>query len=74
MPKNNGVDFYIEATAKIYFPDGKVCCDLCPFLETYSRKQCRKTGEYLLDTKTIGHWCPLEINDEILEENKNEQD
>ena len=66
----NEVLFYAEATAKIYFPEGHVCCDLCPFMETYSRKQCRQTGEYLLDTRTIGNWCPLEINEEILEVKK----
>ena len=71
---NNGVRFYAEATAKIYFPEGQVCCDLCPFMETYARKQCRRTGEYLLDTRTIGYWCPLEIKEEILEVKKNESD
>ena len=65
----DGVRWYAEATAKIYFPEGQVCRDLCPLMETYARKQCRRTGEYLLDTRTTGHWCPLEINDEILEVN-----
>lgn len=68
----DGVRWYAEANVKIYFPEGQVCCDLCPLMETYSRKQCRRTGEYLLDTRTTGHWCPLEIKEEILEV-KNEQ-
>lgn len=58
----NGVRWYTEATAKIYFPEGHVCCDFCPVLETYARKQCRLTGEYLADTRaTVGYMCPLEF-------------
>ena len=71
--KVDGVRWYAEATAKIYFPEGNICCEMCPLMETYARKQCRRTGEYLLDTKTIGLWCPLEINEEIMEVNKNEK-
>lgn len=41
-----------------------MACNLCPLLETYSRNQCRRTGEYLLDTRIIGAHCPLEIIDE----------
>lgn len=37
-------------------------------LETYARRQCRRTGEYLLDTKTIGYDCPLTFTDEEFEE------
>jgi hypothetical protein len=69
----DGVRWYAEATVKIYFPEGNICCEMCPLMETYARKQCRRTGEYLLDTRTIGHWCPLEINEEILEVNKDEK-
>lgn len=65
---SSGVSKYIKATAMIYFPDGHICCDLCPMLETYARRQCRRTGEYLLDTKTIGYDCPLAFTDEELEE------
>ena len=46
---------YILARARIYFADEHIACDYCPCLETYSRKQCRLTGEYLLDTRTIGY-------------------
>ena len=53
---------YEKATASIYFPEGHVCCDLCPCMETYARKQCRLTGEYLLDTRaTVGYECPLKF-------------
>ena len=58
---NNSCLWYTEAQISIYFPEGKVCCDLCPLMETYSRKQCRKTGEYLADTRTIGYMCPLKF-------------
>lgn len=57
----SGVQNYIKTSVDIYFPDGHMCCDLCPILETYARKQCRRTGEYLLDTRTIGYDCPLYI-------------
>lgn len=41
-----------------------MCCDLCPCMETYARKQCRLTGEYLLDTRaTVGYECPLEFKE-----------
>ena len=69
----DGIDYYAEATVKIFFPDGQVCCDHCPLMETYSRKQCRRTGEYLLNTKSIGMYCPLIINDEIKEFKKYEK-
>lgn len=61
----NGVKWYTEATAAIYFPEGHVCCDMCPLLETYARKQCRRTGEYLLDTRaTVGYMCPLKFEEQ----------
>lgn len=66
----NKVLFYTKATVDIGFPEGHVCCDLCPLLETYARKQCRRTGEYLLDTKTtIGLYCPLKFEEENTNEN-----
>lgn len=62
MREHSGVSWYTEALVSIYFPEGHVCCDLCPMLETYARKQCRRTGEYLLETKnTVGFNCPLQI-------------
>lgn len=55
----SGVKYYTPATVEVFFPENKVCCDYCPLLETYARKQCRRTGEYLVDTRTIGYDCPL---------------
>ncbi len=60
----NGVLEYDEATVRIFFPKGKICCDLCPILETYARKQCRRTGEYIFDTRGRGMWCPLETEED----------
>ena len=71
MNFENGVSWYTEAQAKIFFPEGQVSCRYCPILETYSRNQCRLTGEYLADTRTIGYRCPLKFI-EKQEDNKNE--
>lgn len=62
MATRSSVLWYTQATAKIYFPEDHVCCDFCPFMETYARKQCRMTGEYLANTRdTIGYMCPLKF-------------
>ena len=70
MPKCEGVLHYTKTTVDIYFPEDHICCELCPLLETYARKQCRRTGEYLLDTRITGYSCPLKF--ENTEEQKNE--
>ncbi len=57
----NEVSWYTEAQATIFFPEGQVSCRYCPILETYARNQCRLTGEYLADTRTIGYMCPLKF-------------
>ena len=54
-----GVSRYIKTSV-----EGHMACNLCPLLETYSRNQCRRTGEYLMDTRIIGAHCPLEIIEE----------
>lgn len=58
---HNGCLWYTEAQATIYFPEDYVQCSKCPCLETYARNQCRLTGEYLVDTRTIGYQCPLKF-------------
>lgn len=70
MIKCEGVLHYTKATVEIYFPEDHICCELCPLLETYARKQCRRTGEYLFDTRITGFYCPLKF--ENTEEQKNE--
>ncbi len=58
----NGVTKYVKATVEIAFEPDHVACAYCPMLETYSRNQCRRTGEYIVDTRyTVGSWCPLQI-------------
>lgn len=59
MKNERGVSSYQRAVVDVYFPEGRVCCDLCPLLETYARKQCRRTGEYIFDSRTTGLNCPL---------------
>lgn len=64
MGLRNGVLKYHKATVEICFPEDHICCDLCPLMETYSRKQCRRTGEYLFDSRTIGYNCPMKFENE----------
>ena len=56
-----GVKKYLTAKVNIYFPEGVARCSTCPFLETYARKQCRRTGEYIVDDRFTGMWCPLDL-------------
>ena len=59
MATKNSCTDYELTIARIPFWDGPVRCDICPCMETYARKQCRLTGEYLGDTKRRGYLCPL---------------
>jgi hypothetical protein len=59
----SGIRYYTKATVELAFPENKVCCEYCYLLETHPRKQCRRTGEYLADTRTIGYMCPLEFKE-----------
>lgn len=53
---------YAEATVSIFFDPDHIACAFCPLLETYARNQCRRTGEYIIDTRyTVGRYCPLNI-------------
>ena len=56
-----GVKSYLAAKVDIYFPEGIARCSTCPFLETYARKQCRRTGEYIVDDRFTGMYCPLDL-------------
>lgn len=65
MVTKSGVSYYTKASVVINFPEDHVCCDMCPLMETYARKQCRRTGEYLLDTRTtVGYDCPLKFEED----------
>jgi hypothetical protein len=61
---SDGVLEYPEATVSIFFEPDHVACAFCPLLETYARAQCRRTGEYIIDTRyTVGRFCPLQIKE-----------
>lgn len=57
----NGCTEYTEAIVKIYFAKGEERCQYCPMFETYSRDKCNRTGEYVVDRRGRGMWCPLEF-------------
>ena len=65
MVTKNSCIRYTTAMAAIHFPESEgIQCKLCPCLETYARKQCRLTGEYLADGYLIGGMCPLNIKED----------
>lgn len=64
MTFESGVKYYTFASARFGFPESRVCCAYCPLLETYARKQCRLTGEYIADDRSIGYMCPLSFEEE----------
>ena len=55
----DGVTEYTTMVVEIHFEKGEESCRFCPILETYARNQCRRTGEYIVDTRGRGRWCPL---------------
>lgn len=65
MATKNSCIRYVSATVVIHFPESEgIQCKLCPCLETYARKQCRLTGEYLADGYLVGGLCPLNLANE----------
>ena len=61
----NGCVEYTKATVELYFPNGNVCCALCPMLGgTERRPQCNRTGEYIVDTRVCGMFCKLNFVEE----------
>lgn len=62
MATKSSVTHYITVHVPIHFPaEEGIQCKLCPCLETYARKQCRLTGEYLADGYLRGGLCPLDF-------------
>lgn len=55
----NGCLEYQTRYLVLHFSGDTVKCALCPLLETYARKQCRYSGEYLADGYLVGRLCPL---------------
>jgi len=60
----NGCLEYDTAIVEIHFQKDHADCAHCYLLETYARKQCRRTGEYIVDDRTRGIWCPLKFTSE----------
>ena len=54
-----GCTSYAERWVNLFFTNEEVCCKYCQLLETYSRPQCRRTGEMIVNTNAVGYWCPL---------------
>ena len=52
------------ATCEIYFAKGEENCRFCPLLQTYSRNQCMKTGELIVDINGRGYHCPLKFEED----------
>ena len=59
MKTTNGCTKYETAVVDINFQKDNACCLFCPLLQTYSRNQCMRTGELIVDTRGRGMWCPL---------------
>lgn len=66
--KDGEVLFYETLSVDLHFPEGHVCCKYCPLLETYSRDQCRRTGEYIFNIHATGFDCPLYEKGEMNEQ------
>ena len=59
----DGCTEYTEAKVSIFFDPDHVDCQHCPLMTTYSRNQCMRTGELIVDTRGRGRWCPLVFNE-----------
>jgi hypothetical protein len=63
----------VHPTLTLHFQPRAVDCLHCPCLETYARKQCRITGEYIVEERAMGIYCPLSFTqddvDKITKEN-----
>lgn len=60
----SGCTEYVKTTVDIFFEKDHACCQYCPMLQTYSRNQCNRTGEYIIDTKGRGYYCPLRFEED----------
>lgn len=59
MATKNSHTEYHYYVAKLVSFDGPIRCENCPLLQTYSRKKCELTAEYIGDTRRAGYICPL---------------
>lgn len=56
--KNSSPEYYYYIAGIVSY-DGPIRCDNCPLMQTYSRKKCELTAEYIGDPRRIGYICPL---------------
>ena len=61
--KRYNPDDVVTATVTLRFDPRAVDCMHCPLLETYARKQCRYTGEYIVVETNTGIYCPLKFGE-----------
>lgn len=59
MAVKKAIPEYFGATVRVFFEADHIACAFCPLLETYSRKQCRMTGCYIVDDRVIDCRCPF---------------
>lgn len=64
MMNGRSLDDYVTVSVDITFEAKYFACDYCPLLETYARKQCRMTGQYITDGRARGWKCPFEVTPE----------
>lgn len=56
----------VECRVSLFFKAGHIECNFCHLLQTYDRRECRRTGELLLPGQLRGMYCPLEIPGELI--------
>ncbi len=56
---NNGCTEYVKGTVELFFEPDHVDCSHCQLMTTYSRNQCMRTGELIVDPRGRGRWCPI---------------
>lgn len=64
MTDKSGCTEYIKATVDVFFEPDHASCAFCPMLQTYSRKQCNRTGEFIIDDRGRGFYCPLKFEND----------
>nr|DAG01740.1 MAG TPA: hypothetical protein [Siphoviridae sp. ctSMg55] len=63
----NGLYIPVETRVSVFFEKEHINCACCPFFETYSREQCRLSGEYIINKHGRGYYCRLELPEEAYE-------
>jgi len=73
VPTKNGIDYYLVAEIKtnIYFPEGKVKCQYCPYCRAENelkRYWCRIKNTMIYEPFVEGlpDFCPANLTGEII--------